>query len=151
MIFRFATLLAALLISQSALAQTNIALGRPVSASAATWSGQLPAILTDGNITNQPHPLANSGTLGFYYEIDLGNTRNLGSIELLIEAIAALRGSQTIVSKSAPTTMDPQATSIGLLTFALTVRIPGKEVSTPSRPRWISAMPWSAATFVSLT
>ena len=64
-------------------AQSNIAIGRPVSASAATWSGQVPANLTDGNEANQSHPLASSGTLGFYYEIDLGSTRNLGSIELV--------------------------------------------------------------------
>ena len=63
-------------------AQTNIALGRPVSASAATWGGQVPANLTDGNTGNQSHPLASSGTLGFYYEIDLGSERNLGSVEL---------------------------------------------------------------------
>ncbi|MFT5855056.1 MAG: hypothetical protein ACI8XO_002304, partial [Verrucomicrobiales bacterium] len=64
-------------------AQTNIAVGRPVSSSAATWNGQLPANLTDGNTANQSHPLANSGTLGFYYEIDLGSTKSLGSVELV--------------------------------------------------------------------
>jgi hypothetical protein len=82
MSFRIATLLAILLIGQSTFAQTNIALGRPVSASAATWSGQLPANLTDGNTANQSHPLASSNTIGFFYEIDLGSTRNLGSVEL---------------------------------------------------------------------
>ena len=64
-------------------AQTNIAVGRPVSSSAATWSGQPPSHLTDGNFNNQSHPLASSGTLGFYYEIDLGAERNLGSVELV--------------------------------------------------------------------
>lgn len=72
-----------LLLNSNSLAQTNIALGRPVSASGQTWSGQVPANLTDGNEANQSHPLANSGTLGFYYEIDLGSTRNLGSIDLV--------------------------------------------------------------------
>lgn len=41
------------------------------------------ANLTDGNEANQSHPLASSGTLGFYYEIDLGSTTNLGSIGLV--------------------------------------------------------------------
>ncbi|MDA7881462.1 chitobiase/beta-hexosaminidase C-terminal domain-containing protein [Akkermansiaceae bacterium] len=63
-------------------AQGNIALGRQVSASAETWNGQVPANLTDGNLSNQSHPLASSGTLGFYYEIDLGSERNLGSVKL---------------------------------------------------------------------
>lgn len=69
-------------VSSIAKAQTNIALGRPVSASAATWSGQVPGNLTDGNTSNQSHPLASSGTLGFYYEIDLGSERNLGSLNI---------------------------------------------------------------------
>lgn len=63
--------------------QTNIALGRAVSASGPTWSGQVPENLTDGNTGNQSHPLASSGTLGFYYEVDLGSERNLGSIKLV--------------------------------------------------------------------
>ena len=62
--------------------ETNVALGRPVSASAATWSGQPPENLTDGNTGNQSHPLAQSGTIGFFYEIDLESSRNLGSIVL---------------------------------------------------------------------
>lgn len=47
--FKFALLLAVLLLCKSALAQTNISLGSPVSASAATGSGQFPANFTDGN------------------------------------------------------------------------------------------------------
>ena len=80
----FASLLSLLLLPvwQSS-AQTNIAIGRPVSASAATWSGQVPENLTDGNTANQSHPLANSGTLGFYYEIDLGSTKSLSSVDLI--------------------------------------------------------------------
>jgi hypothetical protein len=62
--------------------QTNIALGRTVSASGATWPGQGPENLTDGNTANQSHPLDSSGTLGFYYEIDLGSEKNLGRIRL---------------------------------------------------------------------
>jgi len=64
-------------------AQANIALGRPVSASAATWAGQGPENITDGNTSNQSHPLASSGTLGFYYEIDFGSERNLGRLKLM--------------------------------------------------------------------
>ncbi len=75
--------MAAILAPASLLAQTNIALGRPVSASAATYGGQVPENITDGNTGNQSHPLTPSGTLGFYYEIDLGATRNLGSVELV--------------------------------------------------------------------
>ncbi len=62
---------------------TNIALGAPVSASAATWGGQDPENITDGNLNNQSHPLASSGTLGFTYEVDLGSERNLGRLELV--------------------------------------------------------------------
>ena len=68
---------------ENAQSQTNIAIGAAVSASAATWGGQLPEHLTDGNTGNQSHPLASSGTLGFYYEIDLGSTRNLDRVELV--------------------------------------------------------------------
>src|SRR6266511_1155780 len=49
----------------------NVALGSPVTASGPVWSGQLPEHLTDGDYQNQTHPLASSGTLGFYYEVDL--------------------------------------------------------------------------------
>lgn len=75
--------LALLLLCSLSPAQENIALGRPVSASGPTWGGQVPAHLTDGNLANQSHPLASSGTLGFYYEIDLGGSKNLASVELV--------------------------------------------------------------------
>lgn len=68
MTLEISLLLGLLLMSSRSPAQTNIAIGRPVSASAQTWSGQVPANLTDGNEANQSHPLASSGTLGFYYE-----------------------------------------------------------------------------------
>ncbi len=82
---KFAGLLLLLQVSFTARAQqadVNIALGRPVSASAATWSGQVPENLTDGVLNNQTHPLASSGTLGFVYEIDLGREANFDRIIL---------------------------------------------------------------------
>lgn len=81
--FKFFIFPVLLLLNSTSIAQTNLALGRPVSASSATWGGQPPANLTDGNTGNQSHPLANSNTLGFYYEIDLGSTRILGSIDVV--------------------------------------------------------------------
>lgn len=64
-------------------AQVNIALGKPVSASAPTWGGQVPENMTDGILTNQTHPLADSGTRDFTYEVDLGKEFNLDRIELV--------------------------------------------------------------------
>ena len=55
--------------------EVNIALGSAVTASGPVWSGQLPEHLTDGNYQDQTHPLASSGTLGFYYEVDLEQER----------------------------------------------------------------------------
>src|SRR5574341_2489661 len=60
----------------------NIALGSPVAASGPTWSGQVPEHLTDGDYNNQTHPLASSGTLGFYYEVDLEQEYALSRIVL---------------------------------------------------------------------
>src|SRR5262245_5867802 len=62
--------------------EINIALGMPVTASGPVWSGQLPEHLTDGNYQDQTHPLASSGTLGFYYEVDLEQERALSRIIL---------------------------------------------------------------------
>ena len=50
----------------------NLALGRPITTSAATWSGLPATNAVDGNFGSLTHPLASSGTLGFYYQIDLG-------------------------------------------------------------------------------
>jgi hypothetical protein len=60
----------------------NIALGKPVSASGPVWSGQVPEHLTDGDYNDQTHPLASSGTLGFYYEVDLEEEYQLSRIIL---------------------------------------------------------------------
>jgi hypothetical protein len=60
----------------------NAALGRPVVASGATWGGQGPELLTDGRLDNQSHPLAQFGTLGFTYTVDLGMSFALEEIVL---------------------------------------------------------------------
>ena len=60
----------------------NAALGATVTSSAATWGGQGPENITDGNLATQSHPLADFGTLGFTYSIDLGQIYNLEEIVL---------------------------------------------------------------------
>ena len=67
--FRILTILVSLI--APAFAQ-NLALGRPITASAAVWGGLPVTNAVDGNFGSLTHPLANSGTLGFYYQIDLG-------------------------------------------------------------------------------
>jgi hypothetical protein len=62
--------------------QPNLGRGASVDASGPTWSGLTPASLTDGNPATFVHPLASSGTLGFYFEIDLGRTFKLDRIVL---------------------------------------------------------------------
>ena len=71
-----------LLMTPIAGAQVNIALGALVTSSAATYGGQVATNITDGNLTNQSHPLAEFGTLGFTYTIDLGDSYNLVEIVL---------------------------------------------------------------------
>ena len=52
---------------------TNLALGRPVIATGATWPGFPPGFLTDGNRATFSHP--NTGVQnGYYFQIDLGDT-----------------------------------------------------------------------------
>ena len=63
-------------------AQSNVAQGKPVTASAALWPGFPASNLTDGNPTTFAHPQAASGTLGFKFEIDLLNNFNLTSLRL---------------------------------------------------------------------
>jgi len=63
-------------------AQVNAALGALVTSSAATYGGQVAANLTDGNLANQSHPLAEFDTLGFTYTVDLGQAFNLDEIVL---------------------------------------------------------------------
>jgi hypothetical protein len=65
-----------------AVAQTNLARGAPVTSSGPTWGGLLREALTDGDAQTFSHPLASSGTLGYYFEIDLGRTHSLDRILL---------------------------------------------------------------------
>ncbi|YCM43969.1 discoidin domain-containing protein [Verrucomicrobiaceae bacterium 227] len=58
----------------------NAALGATVTASGPTWSGQGPEKITDGDLENQSHPLADAGTLGFTYTVDLGQVFRLEEI-----------------------------------------------------------------------
>lgn len=54
-----------------AVGQSNLAIGKPVSASGPVWNSQFVEHLNDGILNNQTHPLASSNTLGFTYELDL--------------------------------------------------------------------------------
>ncbi len=62
--------------------QPNLALGRPVIASGPTWTGFPANRLTDGDSSTISHPLNASGTLGFYFQVDLGGTFRLDRILL---------------------------------------------------------------------
>src|SRR5437870_5398841 len=62
--------------------QPDLALGNPVTSSGATWGNLVPAALTDGDPTTFSHPLAASGTLDYYFEIDLGGCYQLDRILL---------------------------------------------------------------------
>ncbi|PYM15279.1 MAG: hypothetical protein DME18_04635, partial [Verrucomicrobia bacterium] len=57
--------------------QPNLALGKPVASSGATWGNLVPAALTDGDPNTFSHPLASSGTLDYYFEVDLGGSYQL--------------------------------------------------------------------------
>ncbi|MCW5556658.1 MAG: lamin tail domain-containing protein [Verrucomicrobiae bacterium] len=71
--WQIACLLAAVL-RMAASEPENLALHQPAEASGASWGSFTPALLTDGNPNTFCHPLADSDTLGFYYEVDLGGT-----------------------------------------------------------------------------
>jgi hypothetical protein len=59
---------------------TNLALGAEVTSSGPVWGGLRLEALTDGDAGTFVHPLDDSGTLGYYFEIDLGRTHNLERI-----------------------------------------------------------------------
>lgn len=59
----------------------NRALGSPVSASAATYSGQPALNLTDGMLNNLTHPDAGAAA-NFNYTVDLGGIFSLSSVQL---------------------------------------------------------------------
>lgn len=60
----------------------NLALRKPVIASGPVWGGLLEASLTDGDPATFCHPLADTGTTGFFFEVDLGATYRLDHILL---------------------------------------------------------------------
>ena len=62
--------------------QPDLALGKPVASSGPTWGNLVPAALTDGDPNTFSHPLAASGTLDYYFEVDLGGFYQLDRILL---------------------------------------------------------------------
>jgi len=62
--------------------QLDLALGKPVLSSGPTWGNLVPASLTDGDPNTFAHPLASSGTLEYYFEVDLGGRYELNRILL---------------------------------------------------------------------
>ena len=72
----------ALPISGSAATVTNVALNKPVTSSGPTWTGLIPSALTDGRTDSFSHPQGETGTLGYYFEIDLGRTYRLDRIAI---------------------------------------------------------------------
>src|SRR2546430_13273400 len=62
--------------------QQDLALGKPVVSSGQTWGILVPASLTDGDPNTFAHPLASSGTLEYYFEVDLGGPYQLDRILL---------------------------------------------------------------------
>src|SRR5580765_3038929 len=57
--------------------QPDLALGKLVTSSGATWGNLVPAAITDGDPNTFSHPLAASGTLNYYFEVDLGGSYQL--------------------------------------------------------------------------
>jgi hypothetical protein len=60
--------------------QPNLALKKPVTASGAVYTSQTPAALTDNDGTTFCHPLASTGTLDYYFEVDLGRVYDIDRI-----------------------------------------------------------------------
>jgi len=77
--FRFVLLALACLLT-AASAQVNLAFGKAVFATGATYPGYPASNLTDGTAETFAHPDLPSGTLGFYFQIDLGTTQELQKI-----------------------------------------------------------------------
>ncbi len=63
-------------------ATDNLALNKPVEASGLLWPGFDTTTLTDGNPESFTHPLDPIGTLGFYFEVDLGRSYRLDRLVL---------------------------------------------------------------------
>lgn len=74
------TLAAALGLLASSSAQTNLATGKPVFATGATYPGYPATNINDGTAETFAHPNLPSNTLGFYFQIDLQATHELERI-----------------------------------------------------------------------
>ncbi len=64
------------------LRSSNMALGRPVSASGPVYQGLYPYYLTDGFTSSFSHPAEGHPARNFYFEIDLGTSRALDYVVL---------------------------------------------------------------------
>jgi len=60
---------------------SNIALGAPVQTSAATYGGQPPPHIVDGNLNTISHPASGAGA-EFTYDINLGGPVDLNSVDI---------------------------------------------------------------------
>ncbi|MBM3846071.1 MAG: hypothetical protein FJ405_07290 [Verrucomicrobia bacterium] len=60
----------------------NLALNKPVASSGPTWTGLSSATLTDGNPATFTHPLAESGTANYYFQVDLGGSYLFEGIQI---------------------------------------------------------------------
>jgi hypothetical protein len=76
------SLLLSFLLASPIPAQENLAFQKPAISSGANWGAFKPAALTDGDPFTFTHPLGSSGTLGFYYQVDLGGFFRLDRIVL---------------------------------------------------------------------
>ena len=63
--------------------ELNVALQRPVTASAATYPGQNPGNLTDGRTDTLSHPADPPAETNFFYTIDLGRNYVLSRLEFV--------------------------------------------------------------------
>ncbi|MCI0540220.1 MAG: CotH kinase family protein, partial [Verrucomicrobiales bacterium] len=64
------------------IAQENLAFQKPAISSGANWGAFKPAALTDGDPYTFTHPLGAAGTLGFFYQVDLGRSFRFDRIVL---------------------------------------------------------------------
>ncbi|MCC7374135.1 MAG: lamin tail domain-containing protein [Verrucomicrobiales bacterium] len=74
------TILVALSMAWAQEGAANLAFQRPVVSSGANWGSFKPGAITDGDGSTFTHPLAASGTQGFYYEVDLGASYHLDRV-----------------------------------------------------------------------
>src|SRR5262245_51245722 len=78
----FVALMLSLLGLQTSIAEVNLARNHAALSSGPNWGSFKPSALTDGDPGTFTHPLASSGTRGFYYQVDLGRSYRLDRIIL---------------------------------------------------------------------